>query len=218
MLTHGRESLVVDHTDSVLDALQGARRIHIVLDNAGPELACDLLLAARLLAGGSGRTITLHAKRTPFFVSDATEADVEQTLALFASDPDPALSAAGRALGGAAREGRLVSGEHWFWSSPLHFSRMPADLRARLADADITIVKGDANYRRLLEDRRWDPWESMDRIAAGFPSAFACLRTMKSEIVVDVSRPDVARLQAEDPGWLTNGRRGIVRYCRAAGA
>ena len=112
-----------------------------------------------------------------------------------------------------------MSREHWFWSSPLHFSRMPADLRERLAGADITIVKGDANYRRLLEDRRWDPWESMDRIAAGFPSPFASLRTMKSEIVVDVSRPDVGpSLQAEDPGWLTNGRRGIVRHCRAAGA
>jgi hypothetical protein len=215
VLSHGRESLVVDHTDGVLDALCAARRIDVILDNAGSELACDLLLAARLLAGSPGRTLSLHLKRTPFFVSDATMEDLCLTLAAFAADPDPALAARGRELSAAAAAGRLTLREHWFWSSPLHFPRMPVDLAGAVAAADLVVVKGDANYRRLLEDRRWEKSTPMEEIAGYFPAPIACLRTMKSEIVVDVPRAAEAALWAEDPGWLTNGRRGLVRYCRA---
>jgi hypothetical protein len=218
VLSHDRESLIVDHTDRVLDALGASPRVEVIVDNAGSELACDLLLAERLLADprASGRLVALHVKRTPFFVSDATATDVGRTIAAFAADPDPLLAGAGRRLGEEAAAGRLALREHWFWSSPLHFPRMPADLREALAAADLVLVKGDANYRRLLEDRRWEPWRSMEEIAAYFPASFACLRTMKSEIVVDVPRETAARLSAEDPEWLTNGRRGLVRYCRAA--
>ncbi len=218
VLSDGWDSLVVDHTDALLDALDAARRVDVVLDNAGSELACDLLLAARLLAGTPPRTVTLHVKRTPFFVSDATVEDLRGTQAALADDPDPALSAAGLLLGRAEGEGRLAVREHWFWSSPLHFTRMPADLAGALAAADLVVLKGDANYRRLLEDRRWEKSRSMDEIAAWFPAPLACLRTLKSEIVVDVPPATEARLATEDPQWLTNGRRGIVRFCRAGRA
>ncbi len=218
VLSHGRDSLVVDHTPAVLDALGEARRVDVVLDNAGSELACDLLLASRFLAGSPGRSLALHVKRTPFFVSDATMEDLGLTLAAFASDPDPALAACGRLLAAAAAAGRLVLREHWFWSSPLHFPRMPVDLAGTVAAADLVVVKGDANYRRLLEDRRWEKDVSMEDIASYFPAPVACLRTMKSEIVVDVPREREAALAAEDPDWLTNGRRGLVRFCRAGRA
>jgi hypothetical protein len=157
-------------------------------------------------------------KRTPFFVSDTTLEDLHSTLDAFCSDPDPALSAAGTRLVEASRADRLLQREHWFWSSPLHFPRMPVDLAGALAAADLVVLKGDANYRRLLEDRRWEHGSSMEEIAAWFPAPLACLRTLKSEIAVDIPPDEQARLQAEDPQWLTNGRRGIVRYCRAGRA
>jgi hypothetical protein len=222
VLSQGREALVVDHTDALLDAIDRGRRVDMVLDNAGSELACDLLLADRLLGpaghGAAPRTVVLHVKRTPFFVSDTTLEDLRSTLDAFFSDPDPALSAAGTRLVEASRAGRLLQREHWFWSSPLHFPRMPVDLAGALAAADLVVLKGDANYRRLLEDRRWEHGSSMEEIAAWFPAPLACLRTLKSEIAVDIPPDEQARLQAEDPQWLTNGRRGIVRYCRAGRA
>jgi hypothetical protein len=51
----------------------------------------------------------------------------------------------------------------------------------------------------------------MERLAGDFPPPLAALRTMKSEIVVDLSEAQVAGLDREDPGWRTNGRRGLVR-------
>lgn len=219
VLAHDRESLVVDHSARVCAALAGARRIDMILDNAGSELACDLLLATRLLPGElppahGGRTITLHVKRSPFFVSDAMEKDVRATIAAFSSDGDPLLGRRGRLLENSLAAGQLVIREHWFWNGPLHFTRLPSGLREQLSSVDFVVIKGDANYRRLLEDRKWDSWTSMDRIAEYFPAAFACLRTMKSEIVVDVPAEVAERLRAVDPEWLTNGRRGLVRMCR----
>jgi hypothetical protein len=73
----------------------------------------------------------------------------------------------------------------------LHFSQMPSGIRAGLSATDLVILNGDANYRRLIEDRRWEPWDSMEEAqeAVGcFPAAFACLRTLKSELVVDGQR------------------------------
>jgi hypothetical protein len=213
VLSRGEDSLVVDHTEQVLAELDSARRIAMIVDNAGSELACDLLLADRLLADGR-RSARIHVKRSPFFVSDAMVKDVERTIAAFSADADPALARSGARLREAIASGRLVLRDDWFWSSPLHFTRMPSRLRAGLAAEDVVVVKGDANYRRLLEDRWWETWRTMEEVAGYFPAPFVCLRTMKSEIVVDVPRETAASLSAADPDWLTNGRRGLVRYCR----
>jgi hypothetical protein len=216
VLSRGEESLVVDHTEQALAELASARRVGMIVDNAGSELACDLLLADRLLSNARCAA-TLHVKRSPFFVSDAMAKDVERTIAAFSSDADPPLARSGTRLREAIAGGRLVLRDDWFWSSPLHFTRMPSRLGAELAAEDIVVVKGDANYRRLLEDRRWEPWRTMEEVAGYFPAPFACLRTMKSEIVVDVPREATKSLSAADPEWLTNGRRGLVRYCRPGG-
>ena len=37
------------------------------------------------------------------------------------------------------------------------------------------------------------------------------LRTMKAEIIVDLSQVQVENLSREDPHWMINGERGIVR-------
>jgi hypothetical protein len=220
VFSRDRESLVVDHTERVLAALAAARSIGMILDNAGSELSCDLLLVDRLLSSppapesGEPRRATLHVKGAPFFVSDAMGKDVRRTITAFCSDAEALLAQAGRRLERAITDGRLLLREHWFWNSPLHFTRMPPLLCAALAEDDIVVVKGDANYRRLLEDRRWEPWRAMEEIAGYFPASFACLRTMKSEIVVDVPREKAESLSAADPEWLINGRRGLVRYCR----
>ena len=105
--------LLVDHSRVTARRLLAARRVDLILDNAGPELVCDLLLAARLLAGEEPRQVVLHAKRSPFYVSDARPADIQATIRALAggADPggaggrDPAGSPAGR---GAAADCRTT--------------------------------------------------------------------------------------------------------------
>jgi len=210
VLNSDADSLLVDHTARAVAALTRASRAQVLLDNSGPELVCDLLLVDRLLTRSP--SVTLHAKKAPFFVSDATVSDTLRTIDALAGDRDRRVSAVGERLHGALRSGHLRVLDHWFWNSPLHFTAFPEDVRTDLARSDILVVKGDANYRRTLEDRKWDTWLSLDDLASYFPAPFLVLRTMKSELVVDVPAEEARRLSRVDPSWMVNGKRGIIRH------
>lgn len=208
------ERLLVDHTPAAVEALICGTAVDMILDNAGPELVSDLLLADFILGRDRAARVVLHVKRSPFFVSDATVEDVQTTLKAFRAHPAPALNAAGERLLRQMRTGGLSAADHFFWNGPLHFSSLPRDILRRFEAADLLIFKGDANYRRLLEDRKWNTGMAMEEAACRLPSPFLVLRTMKSEIVVDIPEAKAAELSRADPDWLINGRRGIVRCCR----
>jgi len=214
LLLRNAGNLLIDHTDRAAARLWECRRVDVILDNAGSELVCDLLLVLHLSRSHPERRLILHAKRWPTFVSDAVVRDVEQTIAAMAAGPSLPVRAAGEELASLLDAGKIELRDHWFWNAPLHFPAMPDDLARELAESDVCLLKGDANYRRLISDRKWDPWVSMEEITEYFPCPFAVLRTMKSEIVVDTPRRLFDRLSAEDPQWMVSGRRGIVRYVR----
>ena len=201
--------LVIDHTAAALHALADARRVDIATDNAGAELVCDLVLVDLLLAGGV-RQVRLHVKDAPFFVSDATAADVHATLAVLDAQPPPA-RAIGRRLAGALADGALRIQPHWFWNGPCHYPDLPDDLSGALAQADLAIFKGDVNYRRLLSDRQWPPDAEVAAIVRYLPAPALILRTLKSEIVAGLAPGQAGELERRDREWLINGRRGIIQ-------
>ena len=213
MLSSDAENLLIDHTAKLVDVLRRARRVDVILDNCGPELACDLLLAEFLLRSRSEVSVVLHVKQSPFFVSDAMEKDVLSTTAAFAADSEQSLGNAGHDLERALASGRLQVAPHFFWNGPLHFTRLPPEIATALSESDIVVVKGDANYRRLLEDRKWPFDASLCKITSYFPATFAVLRTLKAELVVDVPLRTARDLSRADPDWLINGKRGIVQVC-----
>lgn len=188
--------LLVDDTVAAAARLRGARRAAFLLDNAGTELAFDLLLADALAA--FGLEVELFAKDHPFFVSDATAVDVERTRRLLATPPLPVWS-------------------HPFMTSSgfLFQDEMPADLVAALAGFDVVIAKGDANYRRLVGDAPW-PHATPVAEAMDFPAPVLALRTLKSEVAVGLDDEAVGRARARDPDWLVDGRFGLVQLCGPA--
>ena len=83
-----------------------------------------------------------------------------------------------------------------------------------LSSADVVLLKGDINYRRVVSDRRWNLSENLEDIADYFPTNLALLRTMKSEAVVDIDEEHAKVLDAQDPEWKVNGERGIIRVVK----
>jgi hypothetical protein len=185
-------------------------RVAIITDNAGTELVMDLALADLLLAQGLAGEICLHVKPQPFYVSDVMARDVTDAV-----DALPAGGAAAGALAGRLRgylaEGRLGVLDHWLYASSLFFFQLPEDLRDRLAAADLVLVKGDANYRRLVGDVHWPAATPFEAAVHYFPAPVAALRTFKSEVVVGLQPGQADRLDAEDPEWRVNGRRGVIQ-------
>jgi hypothetical protein len=183
----------------------------------GSDLLFDLALADFLMDLGWVQEIHLHLKSQPFFVSDAMPADARCSVDLLKTAPAPGLQALGVRLDEHLSAGRLVFATDPFWTSCLMFRQMPAQLRQELAPAGLVLVKGDVNYRRLLDDRHWPPTTRMEDVCAYFPAPFVALRTLKGEIMVGLQPGQAQVLQAEDPTWLINGKRGVIQMVAPAG-
>jgi uncharacterized protein with ATP-grasp and redox domains len=204
-----RYRIIIDDTDGVSACLSaGVRQVDFVNDNTGRELLFDLVLADFLLEQGWVDRAVFHLKRQPFFVSDAMPQDVEAILALLDRMP------LGLRLAGHLAAGRLVLRDDPFWTTCLMFRQMPRALSNDLARSDLVILKGDVNYRRLLDDAHWPHTSRTEAIAAYFPASFLVLRTLKGEIVVGLQPGQAEGIAAEDPTWLINGKRGIVQFVK----
>ncbi|WP_329092488.1 damage-control phosphatase ARMT1 family protein [Streptosporangium sp. NBC_01469] len=188
----------------------GAARICLVADNAGSELLPDLVLIDHLLhARGTGEVV-LHVKPLPYYVSDATPADVLACLRRMSAVGGEAGEIAGR-LRAALGSGRLLVRAHAFSCAPLPYREMPFGLREDFASASLTIMKGDLNYRRLVGDRAWPHTTPFAEATAYFPGPVATLRTLKSEVAVGLDGDVVKALEATGRPWLTTGAHGLIQ-------
>ncbi|MEU1194070.1 damage-control phosphatase ARMT1 family protein [Streptomyces sp. NPDC005859] len=189
----------------------GAGTLCLVADNAGRELIPDLLLAAHLLDHGRCGRVVLHVKPYPYYVSDATTADVVDALRKL-TGAGGAAADRGRRLWAAMADGTLTVRAHPFSCAPLPYAAMPEDLRADFAAASLTIVKGDLNYRRLVGDSRWRPTTPFAEVTAYFPGPVAALRTLKSDVITGLDADtEAALVAAEGQRWRTGGTHALIQ-------
>lgn len=207
-----RANLLVDDAPRVREffATRPVKNLVYVCDNAGTELALDLVLVDFLLRARGVEKIVLHLKPQPFYVSDAMPQDVERTLAAFETAHDETRAVANRLREHIKRK-RLALRVHWFYPTPLHYFEMPDDLFEMFRAADFVILKGDVNYRRAVGDAHWKPTLAFEYATRYFPTPFVCLRTLKSDPIVGLRADQVEELNRADREWRVNGKRGVVQ-------
>ena len=218
LLVDDREALLAHIADSAAGGSSpGNSAAHIVVDNAGSELAMDLALSDCLLRRGVERVI-LHLKAHPTFVSDATRADV--WLMLEAME-----RRGGRPKGLAQRlrdswcQGRLRFLPHLYWNSSRFLWQLPGSFQREFADALLVVIKGDANYRRAVGDCLWPAHTPFADVLRYLEAPVLCLRTLKSDPVIGLPSADVApQLDRADPEWRVNGKRGLIQFKPRASA
>lgn len=198
--------ILADDSGPVLALLESGtvRRLCLVTDNSGTELLADLMLLDRLLATGRAGAVEVHVKPYPYYVSDVTTADLVAALRQLPRDRADRLREA-------AHDGRLSIATHRFHAAPFDFHHLPAELADRFAAADLVVIKGDLNYRRLVGDRRWPATAPFVEVAGYFPAPLVALRTLKSEVCVGLDRATVTRLDATVPDWRISGHYGVVQ-------
>jgi len=210
--SHGRApQLLVDSTSAAWTyiAEQQPETIIVIADNAGAELICDLLLIDFLLREPD-RTIEIHLKPEPYYVSDATPADLLDTLRLLATSGPAARHVAAR-LADHMRSNDLLLNTDDFYCKPERLADAPADLHERYAAADLVIVKGDLNYRRLVGDVHHDPTTPFADACADFPTRLLALRALKSDVIVGLDADTLAAQDATNTPWRTNGSRAVIQ-------
>jgi len=219
-LAHGHEvmdeDLLVDESAGAIKQLLDARgTVHIIADNTGSELAMDMVMADTLLEQAAERVI-FHLKIHPTFVSDATVRDVLALLDALASGNHGRACALGERLRLALNNGRLRLAPDGFWNSSHFLWELPARLTQTFKTAALVIVKGDANYRRMVGDAVWPTDTPLAAVTDYLPAPLLALRTLKSEPLVGLPTGLDEKLDAIDSRWRVNGRRGIIQY-RAGG-
>jgi uncharacterized protein with ATP-grasp and redox domains len=214
------DHLLADHRDRaathLLDHAPNAS-VLFVADNAGLELVGDLCLIDALLTGGVADRVTMHVKLHPTFVSDVVVPDVGTTLTFLRDSVDRRVQKMGGRLQEHLDAGRLAVVDDPFWTSPLPLWDMPDRVAGAMRDHDLTVLKGDANYRRMLGDRHW-PYTTPLAEAAGYvPAPTLALRTMKAEVAVGLSQSDMNRAAAHGADWSVNGEWGLIQLATPTG-
>ena len=205
----------MDESAELVGALGPSANVVVVTDNAGRELLADLVLIDHLLQHRQADSVSLHVKPFPYYVSDATTADVVACLRRLAATRGSAAEIAHR-LHTAMAEGSMSLYTHDFYCAPWSYHRMPAELAAQFEQASLTILKGDLNYRRLVGDRDWPPTTPFADVAAYFPGPLAALRTLKSDVITGLDQATVAELDTTGQPWRTDGATASSRSCYAA--
>ncbi|MEU8827668.1 damage-control phosphatase ARMT1 family protein [Streptomyces sp. NPDC048636] len=205
--------LVADDSDTLWSLLPGGApaTVYLVADNAGRELLPDLVLLDHLLRHGRADRAVLAVKPYPYYVSDATTADVIDCLRRLTGARGAAADVGAR-LWAALGSGRLTIRAHDFFRAPLPYAEMPGSLRSEFASATVTVMKGDLNYRRLVGDRLWPPTTHFTTCTAYFPGPVAALRTLKSDVIVGLGERTVTALDTAHPdGWRTTGTHALIQ-------
>ncbi|WPB95432.1 damage-control phosphatase ARMT1 family protein [Streptomyces malaysiensis] len=207
--------LVADDSEALWSLLPvgSPATLCVVADNAGRELLPDLVLIDHVLHHGRAERAVLQVKPYPYYVSDATTEDVVDCLRRLTRSEGAAAGAGGR-LWAAMGDGRLTVRAHDFFRAPLPYEEMPGDLRSEFAEATLTVMKGDLNYRRLVGDRLWPPTTSFADRTAYFPGPVAALRTLKSDVVVGLDERTVAALDEREDHWRTSGAHALIQVRR----
>lgn len=208
------EHTLADDTSQVIRHLSASKgsRIDFLIDNAGLELVTDLAMADYLLATGIAASVHFHLKIHPTFVSDAMITDARSTVSFLSSANDQAVTTFGQRLLNELANDNLVLRDHPFWTSPLPLWEMPQELSHDLAQSNLIISKGDANYRRLLGDRYWPYTTSFQDIMSYAPAPLLALRALKAEVAAGLNQEQIIRLDKEDPQWMVNGRWGVIQF------
>ena len=109
--------------------------------------------------------------------------------------------------------------DHTYWNTQFEwFDRFPDELARHFASSsDLTIVKGDANYRKLVGGRKYPVDEPFAPLVEYFPAKAVCaLRGLKCELVVGVSQEIAKQQAAVNPDWKVDGSRGVIQFAKKA--
>ncbi len=202
--------LILDDTAAVVPHLLATHGpVHLVHDNAGTELATDLALIDTLLALDPERRVISHVKAHPTYVSDAVREDVSILLAQMHSGKH---GVEARALAS-----RLGSNPRWevrpdyFWNGGRFIFELSDRLAHSFDGAALVIFKGDLNYRRISGDTIWNTVPFAE-VLREFPHPTLVLRTLKSDVIAGLAPGQAEALDATDPQWRINGKRGIIQF------
>jgi len=207
-----KEQILINDTLKSHDFIKNnCYQVDFILDNSGYELATTLVLVFFLFENKLVKDINLHAKKYPFFVSDTTIEDINFMLKIFAEHSDENINYMAETLTSYLNKNLKVYDDE-FWTEPINFDN--DKIKNKLYRSHLVIIQGDLNYRRLIGDNLWAYDMDINLLTKYFPTNFLIIRTLKSEVLVNVPYEKVQEISENNPQWLTDGSYGIIQLVK----
>lgn len=176
----------------------------------------ELCIADYLYTNYYARTIHFHVKHIPWFISDVIERDIYWTLYQLGKTSDKDIQGLVNNWKEHFKTGRWIIIVRKYWVLPIGFSRMKEIdpiLYKMLEETKIIIVKGDLNYRKLLEDKNVDPSTQFSAVLDKFhPSDMMLVRIMKCDVACNIPHHIVQKYEKLDKNWMDCGRYGLIQF------
>uniref|UniRef100_A0A224XNZ8 Sugar phosphate phosphatase n=1 Tax=Panstrongylus lignarius TaxID=156445 RepID=A0A224XNZ8_9HEMI len=196
-----------DNTEKIVD---------VIMDNDGLEILCDLCLADLLITRFHIKKVNFRVKPIPWFVSDVIPRDFQQVVSSVACYPIEVYQSMGKRWQKYLDTGvwTVISDQYWCLGKtyPEMCTEDP-QLYSDLQESSLIIMKGDLNYRKLLQDINWEPTTLFSRAAGDFHAApLIALRTCKSDLICGLRPGQAEKVSQKDPDWLISGNYGIIQF------
>ena len=190
--------------------LNDSKTIHIIVDNSGLELISDLILGACLINKGRAGKVVYHHNVLPIFVSDAVAADFEAAIESIKKID----TKVGNKIEKMRKSGKMEFAPNAFWNMPFPFKEMPERLLCELNKENVgmVIIKGDLNYRRLVEDKKWRITKSIKSRVNYLERPILILRSLKSDTLLGIDGATVKRYDLAQPNWKITGDYGMIQF------
>ena len=208
-------------SSSLYDRRSQDSYVHIITDNCGLELISDILLGSYLLKFTCVSEIVFHIKRFPIFVSDTIMSDVEDAVSILNDKLEGGLAFIPESISESDRtysfadmpEKKLHFKVNDIWHRETLF-KDTEEFKAWNNDDScaLIIVKGDLNYRRLVGDYHWENTASTADKTSYIKKPLLIIRSLKSNVILNVSKEDVERLDKSAPNWKISGQYGIIQF------
>lgn len=209
-----------------INSLNEDTNINYLVDNSGVEFFTDLAFAYILLTSIERiKKITLHINVLPIFVSDVIESDYEHMMTLVEKYiNDNFDESTGATLKNTIKEIKQKKANkeieivpNFIWNMPTPYKDLVEKNKTNVftENNSLLIIKGDLNYRRLVEDKNWSYKDKIEKHTKYLKCPTLIIRSIKSDLVIDFGdngKNKYKRWKKYDPYWRENGEYGVIRF------
>ena len=213
---------IEDFVNYIMLGLKKKIELNYLVDNSGVEFVSDLCLA-RILLSESVEKVIFHVNVLPIFVSDVVEDDYNFMIQVIESQLDEKMKIYREGLerikemfNPSNPKAEIVPS--FFWNMPTPYREVKNELKPDIFSANnsLLIVKGDLNYRRLVEDKNWKYSKRLETLTDYIKCPALVIRCFKSDLVLDYKWKDYNKNNKTDSDWRSCGEYGVVRFLRGS--
>lgn len=204
--------------------LKEKTQVNYLIDNSGVEFFTDLTFAYVLIRVSPINQITLHINKLPVFVSDVIASDYLHMMNLVdnyiiekkLNDYEDAIEL----IKNKKKNGEILIRPDFIWNMPTPYKDLAENYTEIFSSKkSILIIKGDLNYRRLIEDKNWNFKEKITKFVKGYISCPTLLvRSIKSDLIIDFyekqGQNKKKKWEEKDKYWKEYGEYGVIRFIK----